>query len=285
MNQTTLARPVSCCGIGLHGGESVAMTMKPAAAGAGIVFERSDLRNGARSFPARFDMVASSALCTVLRNASGATLSTVEHVMAALSGCGIDNALIEVEGSEVPIMDGSAEVFAALIDRAGIARLAAPRRYLRVLREVAVAEGGASARLLPCQARRFRCEIAYDDPRIGSQSARVDLADGAFRAGVSRARTFGLMAEVAGLRARGLALGGSLENAVVVDGGEILNEGGLRYANEFARHKVLDAIGDLALAGAPVLGAFEGYRSGHALNHRLLRALFEDPGAWRYEGE
>ena len=283
VNQTTLARPVSCRGIGLHGGESVAMTLKPAAAGTGIVFERSDLSNGARRFPARFDMVSESPLCTVLGNGSGATLSTVEHIMAALSGCGIDNVLIEVRGGEVPIMDGSAAAFVALIDRAGLAPQPAPRRQLRVLREVAVAADGGSARLLPCSERRFRCEIAYDDPQIGSQSAQVELAAGAFRADIARARTFGLMKEVAGLRARGLALGGSLDNAVVVADGAVLNRDGLRYDNEFARHKLLDAIGDLALAGAPILGAFEGYRSGHALNHRLLQALFEDGSAWRWE--
>ncbi len=283
MNQTTLARPVSCCGIGLHGGESVAMTLKPAASGTGIVFERSDLSNGARRFPARFDMVTESPLCTVLGNGSGATLATVEHIMAALSGCGIDNVLVEVRGGEVPIMDGSAAAFVALIDRAGSVRLDAPRRQLRVLREVAVEDGPGRARLLPCGERRFRCEIAYDNPQIGSQSAQLKLAADAFRAHIARARTFGLMEEVAGMRARGLALGGSLDNAVVVADGAVLNRDGLRYANEFARHKLLDAIGDMALAGAPILGAFEGHRSGHALNHRLLQALFEDDGAWRWE--
>ena len=259
------------------------MTMKPAAAGTGIVFERTDLNNGGRRFPARFDMVSDTFLCTVLRNASGATLSTVEHVMAALAGCGVDNALIEVDGPELPIMDGSSKAFVSLIERAGVETLAAPRRRIRVLRAVEVREGESVARIAPSESRSFRCEIVFDNPRISRQSALFDLDRETFESDVARARTFGLMEEVESLRARGLALGGSLDNAVVVSGDKVLNEDGLRYENEFARHKVLDAIGDLALAGAPVLGAFEGYRSGHALNNRLLRALFADVDAWRRE--
>ncbi|MDG2479648.1 MAG: UDP-3-O-acyl-N-acetylglucosamine deacetylase [Alphaproteobacteria bacterium] len=283
MYQTTLKTPISCTGIGLHSGEKAVMTMKPTEAGSGIAFERTDLSNGARHFPARFDMVSDTFLCTTLRNASGATLATVEHVMAALAGCGIDNVMIEVNGPELPIMDGSSEAFVFLIECAGIEVLEAPRRCVRVLREVSVRDGDRVAQLSPSGDRSFRCEIVYDNPQIATQSASLDLDREAFKSDIARARTFGLMEEVDGLRANGLALGGSLDNAVVVSGEKVLNEGGLRYENEFARHKVLDAIGDLALAGAPILGAFDGYCSGHALNNKLLLALFEDDDAWCWE--
>ncbi len=280
MYQTTLKSPISCTGIGLHSGEKSVMTMKPAEAGTGIVFERTDLVNGARHFPARFDLVSDTFLCTTLRNASGATLSTVEHVMAALAGCGIDNALIEVGGPEIPIMDGSSEAFVFLIDCAGVDVLDAPRRYLRVLQDVKVEDGDKTARLSPANCRSFHCEIVYDNARIARQNASLDLDNDGFKNDVARARTFGLMEDVDTLRANGLALGGSLDNAVVVSGDKVLNEGGLRYDNEFARHKVLDAVGDLALAGAPILGAFDGYCSGHALNNKLLAALFANENAW-----
>ncbi|MBN35078.1 MAG: UDP-3-O-[3-hydroxymyristoyl] N-acetylglucosamine deacetylase [Rhodospirillaceae bacterium] len=281
--QTTLKTPISCTGIGLHSGEKAVMIMHPAEAGTGIVFERTDLSNGARHFPARFDLVADTFLCTTLRNASGATLSTVEHVMAALAGCGVDNVLIEVSGPELPIMDGSSEAFVFLIECAGIEALEAPRRFVRVLREVQVRDGDKTATLSPSANRSFRCEIVYDNEKIARQSAALDLDDDAFKSDVSRARTFGLMEEIDGLRSQGLALGGSLDNAIVVDGDRVLNEGGLRYDNEFARHKVLDAIGDLALAGAPILGSFNGYCSGHGLNNKLLTALFENDDAWCWE--
>lgn len=283
-SQTTLKTAISCNGIGLHSGEKASMTLKPAAPNTGILFERTDLSNGARIFPARYDHVGDTFLCTTLVNASGATLATVEHVMAALSGCGIDNALIEVSGPELPIMDGSAEAFVFLIECAGIVEQAAPRRSLRVLREVEVVDGDKRATLRPSPLRSIACEIVYDNPRIARQRAGVVLSGDVFKNEVSRARTFGLMEEVDGLRANGLALGGSLDNAVVVSGDKVMNEGGLRYHNEFARHKVLDAVGDLALAGAPIIGAFEGYCSGHALNVRLLKALFQDETAWSWVG-
>ncbi len=259
------------------------MTMKPAEASTGIVFKRTDLVNGARHFPAHFDLVSDTFLCTTLRNTSGATLSTVEHVMAALAGCSIENALIEVSGPELPIMDGSSEAFVSLIDCAGTTVLDAPRGYVRVLQEVVVEDGNKHARLTPSASRRFRCEIVYQNERIARQEAAFDLDDDDFKAEVARARTFGLMEEVDSLRENGLALGGSLDNAVVVSGNRVLNEGGLRYDNEFARHKVLDAVGDLALAGAPILGSFDGYCSGHALNNKLLAALFADEEAWCWE--
>ncbi len=259
------------------------MTMRPAAADTGILFERSDLSNGARIFPARYDYVSDTSLCTTLTNASGATLSTVEHVMAALAGCGVDNAVIEVNGPELPIMDGSAEAFVFLLECAGMVELAAPRRSMRVLRKVEVTDGEKRATLTPAPHRSVACEIVYANQRIARQRAGVVLHGDIFKNEVARARTFGLLEEVDGLRANGLALGGSLDNAVVVSGEKVLNEGGLRFHNEFARHKVLDAVGDLALAGAPIIGAFEGYCSGHALNVRLLQALFDDEDAWCWD--
>jgi len=281
--QTTLKSAISCNGIGLHSGERASMTLRPATTNTGVLFERTDLVNGARLFRARYDQVADTFLCTTLTNASGATLSTVEHVMAALSGLGVDNVVVEVHGPELPIMDGSAEAFVFLIECAGIVELAAPRRSVRVLREVEVGEGGKRATLRPSPLRSIACEIVYDNPRIARQRAGFVMTPETFRNEVARARTFGLMEEVEGLRAHGLALGGSLDNAVVVQGDRVLNEGGLRFHNEFARHKVLDAVGDLALAGAPIVGAFEGHCSGHALNVRLLKALFADEDAWCWD--
>jgi UDP-3-O-[3-hydroxymyristoyl] N-acetylglucosamine deacetylase len=281
--QTTLKTAISCNGIGLHSGEKASMTLRPAAPDTGILFERTDLSNGARLFPARYDYVADTFLCTTLKNASGATLATVEHVMAALSGCGVDNVLVEVSGPELPIMDGSAEAFVFLIECAGIVECAAPRRSLRVLREVEVTDGDKRATLRPSRLRSIACEIVYDNARIARQRAGFVMTSETFKDEVARARTFGLMEEVDGLRANGLALGGSLDNAVVVNGDKVMNEGGLRFHNEFARHKVLDAVGDLALAGAPIIGAFEGYCSGHALNVRLLKALFASEDAWCWD--
>jgi UDP-3-O-[3-hydroxymyristoyl] N-acetylglucosamine deacetylase len=258
------------------------MTMHPAPADTGIVFERMDLHNGARLFPARYDFVSDTFLCTTLTNASGATLATVEHVMAAFSGCGIDNVRIEVNNPELPIMDGSASPFVFLIECAGIETLEAARRAVRVTKPVTVQDGDKRASLVPLDGRQVSCEIVYDNERIARQRASVMLTSETFKREVSRARTFGLMEDVAGLQANGLALGGSLDNAVVVSGGKILNEGGLRFDDEFARHKVLDAIGDLALAGAPLIGSFDGYCSGHALNIQLLKALFADDDAWTW---
>ena len=280
--QTTLKTSISCTGIGLHSGEKTSMTMHPAPADTGIVFERMDLHNGARLFPARYDFVSDTFLCTTLTNASGATLATVEHVMAAFSGCGIDNVRIEVNNPELPIMDGSASPFVFLIECAGIGTLEAARRAVRVTKPVTVRDGDKRASLVPLDGRQVSCEIVYDNERIARQRASVMLTSETFKREVSRARTFGLMEDVAGLQANGLALGGSLDNAVVVSGGKILNEGGLRFDDEFARHKVLDAIGDLALAGAPLIGSFDGYCSGHALNIQLLKALFADDDAWTW---
>jgi UDP-3-O-[3-hydroxymyristoyl] N-acetylglucosamine deacetylase len=279
----TLKAPIGCVGTGLHSGRRVALTLRPASAGTGIVFRRTDL---GRDIPALFDRVVDTRLCTAIGDGT-ATVSTIEHVMAALAGSGIDDAVVEVDGPEVPIMDGSAAPFLFLIDCAGIVTTAAPRVAIEVLRPIRVEEaGGAFAELLPGREAAFDAELEIDFPNtaIGRQALALRVSPLAFREALADARTFTLAEDVARLRAAGLAQGGSLANAVVVDGPMILNPGGLRRPDEFVRHKLLDVVGDLALAGAPIRGRFRGARSGHALNNRVLRALFADASAWRMTG-
>ena len=279
--QRTLRAAVPCRGVGVHGGARVGMTLLPAPAGRGIVFQRTDLGGGpAAMVPARWDFVSDTTLCTQLENAAGVRVRTVEHLMAALAAAGVDNVLVQVDGPELPIMDGSARDFCGLIGRVGTAPQAIRRRPVRVLKPVEVREGGAWARLVPADRFSVSCTIRYDHPHIGVQHYDFDPSREDFAEGVGRARTFCLMNDIAGMRARGLAMGGSLGNAVVVSDEGVVNGGGLRFPDEFVRHKVLDAIGDLALAGAPILGRFEGDRSGHGLNHRVLAALFGDAAAW-----
>jgi UDP-3-O-[3-hydroxymyristoyl] N-acetylglucosamine deacetylase len=282
----TLKAPIGCVGDGLHTGRRISMTLHPAAAGAGIQFRRLDL---GVDIPARFEFVTDTRLCTAIAHpgAPEARIGTIEHVMAALAGSGIDDAIIEVDGPEIPILDGSAAPFLFLIDCAGIATSAAPRQIIEVLRPVRVEDGrGAFAELHPNTETAFDAvlEIDYPNTAIGHQSLNFRLTPEAFRASLADSRTFGLAEDVARLHAAGLALGGSLDNAVVVDGPAILNPGGLRHADEFVRHKLLDVVGDLALAGAPLRARFMGNRSGHALNNQLLRALFADAAAWRWAG-
>ena len=282
----TLKAPIGCVGDGLHTGRRMSLTLHPAAAGAGIQFRRVDLGH---DIPARFEFVTDTRLCTAIAhpNAPEVRIGTIEHVMAALAGSGIDDAIIEVDGPEIPILDGSAAPFLFLIDCAGIATSAAPRQIIEVLRPVRVEDGrGAFAELHPNTETAFDAvlEIDYPNTAIGHQSLNFRLTPEAFRASLADSRTFGLAEDVARLHAAGLALGGSLDNAVVVDGPAILNPGGLRHADEFVRHKLLDVVGDLALAGAPLRARFMGNRSGHALNNQLLRALFADAAAWRWAG-
>jgi UDP-3-O-[3-hydroxymyristoyl] N-acetylglucosamine deacetylase len=282
----TLKASIGCVGNGLHSGRRISLTMHPAAAGAGIQFRRTDL---GVDIPARFDFVTDTRLCTSITapTAPTARIGTIEHIMAALAGSGIDDAIIEVDGPEIPILDGSAAPFLFLIDRAGIATSAAQRQVIEVLRPVRVEDGqGAFAELHPNAEAAFDAtlEIDYPNTVIGHQSLNFRLTPEAFRANLADSRTFGLAEDVARLHEAGLALGGSLDNAVVVDGMTILNPGGLRHADEFIRHKMLDVVGDLALAGAPLRARFIGSRSGHALNNQLLRALFADTAAWRWVG-
>jgi UDP-3-O-[3-hydroxymyristoyl] N-acetylglucosamine deacetylase len=276
--QNTLKAPIGCVGIGVHTGARVQLRLVPAPAGHGIVFRRTDL---CLDIPARFDCVVDTRLCTVLAHETNpaARVGTVEHLMAALSGCGIDNVLVEVDGPELPILDGSAAPYAFLVDCAGIAEQDAPRRTLEVRRTVRVADGAAWAELRPLSTRGFELAMSIDfsAAAIGSQALSVRLTPDSFRREIASARTFAIAADIERLRESGLARGGSLDNAVVVDGAKVLNPAGLRRPDEFVRHKLLDAVGDLALAGAAIQGRFVGSRSGHTLNNKLLRALFAEP--------
>lgn len=280
--QMTLAVPVVIEGTGLHSGKTIRMTLRPADADHGIVFRRVDLEGGrdATDIRARHDHVVETTMSTVIGNAAGARVGTIEHLMAALSGLRIDNALIEIDGEEVPVLDGSAEVFVERIEAAGLMALDAPRRAIRILKPVVIEDGAKRAALLPGDGFRLAFEIDFDNPVIGRQAVEADLYDPCFADDILRARTFGFLKDQEALKAAGLGRGASLENAIVIDGENILNEEGLRYEDEFVRHKVLDAVGDLSLSGLPLLGRYEGARSGHAMNNRVLRALMADETAW-----
>ncbi|MGM0583074.1 MAG: UDP-3-O-acyl-N-acetylglucosamine deacetylase [Pseudomonadota bacterium] len=281
--QATLRSPIDFRGHGLHSGRPARLRLLPASANYGIWFKRTDIRDRDALIPARWDAVADTRLCTVLANADGVTVSTVEHLMAALAGSGVGNALIEIDGPEIPIMDGSARPFAEAIRAAGLRALDGESRAIRILAPVEVKDAGRLARLEPAERFELDFGIDFDAPAIGAQSKRLALVNGAVLDQLADSRTFCLRAEVEAMRASGLALGGSLDNAVVVDGERVLNPGGLRHPDEFVRHKMLDAVGDLALAGAPILGRYVGRRAGHEMNNRILRALFARPDAWRLE--
>jgi UDP-3-O-[3-hydroxymyristoyl] N-acetylglucosamine deacetylase len=276
--QRTLKAPIGCVGVGLHSGLRVNMTLRPAEPGHGIVFRRTDL---GVDVPARFDNVVDTRLATVLGLAAGGPrIGTVEHLMAALAGSEIDNVLVEVDGPELPILDGSAAPYLFLLDCAGSVEQETPRTVLHVNRPVCVSDGDAFAEFRPATPGRSGLHVAmsieFSAAAIGRQALTLDLTPDSFRRELARARTFTLVQEIDRMRAAGFARGGSLDNAVVVDQARVLNPAGLRMPDEFARHKVLDAVGDLALAGAPLFGRFIAHRSGHALNNRLLRALFNE---------
>lgn len=286
--QTTLRNRIGCSGIGLHTGQPVRLTIFPAAPGTGIVFRRvdlcaaADLNNDAVRVAARHENVASTQLGSTLRNKAGVTVATVEHLMSAFAGCGIDNALVDIDGPELPVLDGSAAPFVMLLECAGIARLPIPRRFIRVLETVCVEEDGKSASLSPSDGESFGFEIDFDCSAIGRQSYLYNAGTQDYKTEIAPARTFGFLHEVEHLQSLGLARGGSLQNAVVLDGDGVLNTEGLRFADEFVRHKILDAIGDLYLAGARIIGRFDACRAGHGLNYKLLQALFATPKAWEY---
>jgi UDP-3-O-[3-hydroxymyristoyl] N-acetylglucosamine deacetylase len=281
-SQQTLKAPIGCVGVGLHTGRRVNLMLRPAPANHGIVFRRTDL---GVDIPARFDRVVETRQATVLGLPGGPTIATVEHVMAALTGCGVDNALVEVDGPEPPILDGSAAPFVFLLDCAGRIEQHVSRVFIEVRRPVRISEGDAFAELRPSAPGTTGLDVAisidFAAAAIGRQALSLRLTSDSFRHELARARTFALAEEIAQLRAAGLAQGGSLENAVVVEQAKVLNPAGLRMPDEFVRHKLLDAVGDLGLAGAPIWGRFNGHRSGHTLNNRLLRALFANPLAWR----
>jgi UDP-3-O-[3-hydroxymyristoyl] N-acetylglucosamine deacetylase len=281
--QTTLRDQVTVTGIGVHSGSRVALTLHPAEADTGIVFLRSGGGQPDRELKANYRSVTATEFATVLGDHSGPAISTTEHVLAALRALGIDNAVVEVDGAEVPIMDGSAAPFVAAIDQVGIAIQSAARRYIQVLKPVRVAKNGCYGELRPhSRGLRIEAEIEFDHPLIGRQTLGVDVTPNGFRNDLARARTFGFMRDVAKLWSAGYALGASFENTVVVAEDRILNPEGMRFADEFVRHKAVDAIGDLALAGAPLIGAYRSVRGGHKLNHAVLTALMADSTAWTY---
>ncbi|WP_300296194.1 UDP-3-O-acyl-N-acetylglucosamine deacetylase [Ferrovibrio sp.] len=279
--QKTLKNRIKCSGIGLHSGAKVHMVLNPAAPDTGVVFRRTDLA-GQPLVHARYDQVSDLRMCTTVAAGEGVSIGTVEHLMAALSGMGVDNVLVDLDGPEVPVMDGSSAPFVFLIECADLIDQVAPRRYLKVLKSIEVREGNAGAALHPDDGFTIDFEIEFANQMIGRQSAEFQLEPGRFKADIARARTFGFVQEVEQLRSMGLARGGSLENAVVLGHDRILNDDGLRYDDEFVRHKILDALGDLYLAGAPIIGRYEGHRSGHALNNKLLKTLFADQSAYAW---
>jgi UDP-3-O-[3-hydroxymyristoyl] N-acetylglucosamine deacetylase len=277
--QTTLARPCRIAGVGIHGGQPVTMTVNPAPADSGVVFVRTDGPERL-DIPARADKVRDTRLATVIGE-GGSTVSTVEHLMAALCGLGVDNAVVEVDGPETPIGDGSAADFVAAIEQAGVRSLDAPRRYLEILQPVEVSGPGKRAALVPASGFELSVEIVFDAAAIGRQQLDVAVNPAAFKDQIAAARTFGFIAEVEQLRAMGLGRGASLENTIVVDGDHVLNPETLGRPDDFVRHKALDALGDLALIGHPLLGRYEASCSGHALKHALVTAVLARPEAWR----
>ncbi|GGA03855.1 MAG: UDP-3-O-acyl-N-acetylglucosamine deacetylase [Rhodobacteraceae bacterium] len=282
--QTTLRSAVSFQGVGLHSGKPARMTVRPAGAEHGIWFKRTDILLGDALVPARWDAVEVTPLCTRIVNGAGVTVSTIEHIMAALAGCGVHNALVEIDGPEVPILDGSAAPFVRGILSRGVRALHASVVAIEVLLPVSVhtAKGWASlSPARPGQGLTMDFHIAFDDAAIGTQDKSLDLANGSFVRELCDSRTFCRQADVEMMQANGLALGGTYENAVVVDGDDVLSPGGLRHDDEAVRHKMLDALGDLFTAGAPIIGHYEGHKAGHAITNMLLRELFANPDAYR----
>jgi UDP-3-O-[3-hydroxymyristoyl] N-acetylglucosamine deacetylase len=280
VQQRTLKNVIRATGVGLHSGEKVYLTLRPAPVDAGIVFRRVDL-DPVVEIPADAGLVSETTLCTGLARA-GAKVQTVEHLMSALAGLGIDNLYVDLSAAEVPIMDGSSGPFVFLLQSAGIVEQAAAKRFIRIKRTVEVREGDKVARFEPYDGFRLGFTVEFDHPAIPSSQSRaeVEFSTENYVQEVSRARTFGFMRDLEYMRERNLGLGGSMDNAIVLDEFRVLNDDGLRYADEFVRHKILDAVGDLYLAGHPIIGAFEGFKSGHALNNKLVRALLAERSAW-----
>ncbi|MCX2721888.1 UDP-3-O-acyl-N-acetylglucosamine deacetylase [Roseibium salinum] len=277
--QTTLADQVTLTGIGVHSGEPASITLLPADAGVGIIFTRTD-QETSTEVPALWNKVSATALCTVLGDPSKEGVSTVEHLMAALFGMGIDNVIAEIDGPEMPIMDGSSKAFVDAIEQVGVKKLDRGRRYLKIKKTVRVDNGGAWCELHPHSGTKFDITIDFDTPLIGRQQFVSDLTPEVFREDLCRARTFGRVKDVEQLWKMGFALGSSLENSVAIGDDKVLNPEGTRWPDEFARHKALDAVGDLALAGLPILGLYRSYKGGHKMNHSILVKLFEDPSAF-----
>tara|TARA_B100002019_G_scaffold266789_1_gene257351 strand:+ start:1939 stop:2859 length:921 start_codon:yes stop_codon:yes gene_type:complete len=283
IKQRTLQQAISATGIGLHKGNKVNLTLRPAPANTGLIFRRTDLEP-AVDIPARADWVRDTQLCTCLINEENIRISTVEHLLAALAGVGIDNAIIEVDSHEIPIMDGSSHPFVYLLQSAGIEEQSAAKKFIRIKEPVRVEEGDKWAELLPHDGFRIDFAIDFDHPAIADtgQTVSMDFSANAFIKDISRARTFGFMKDIEYLRKNNLALGGSFDNAVVLDDFRVLNNDGLRYDDEFVKHKMLDAVGDLYMGGHSILGHLRAYKSGHALNNQLLQAVLETESAWEF---
>lgn len=279
--QNTVKSSVSFIGIGLHSGAPVHMTIRPASADYGVWFRRTDILLGDAMIPARWDLVNQGPLCTKIVNAAGVEVSTIEHVMAALAGCGVHNALIEIDRPEVPILDGSAAEFVQGILDCGVLPLNKPVRAIEILKPITVQNGAAKATFAPSETLLIDFHIDFEDAAIGVQSKTLNMSNGSFVRELCTSRTFCRQSDVEAMHAAGLALGGTMENAVVVDGDIILSPGGLRQPDEAVRHKMLDALGDITLAGAPILGHYTGIRAGHSLTNALLRELFATPDAYR----
>lgn len=283
--QQTINFPVVCAGVGVHSGARARIVMKPAAAGTGIRFRRTDCTDRDNEIVARGDYVTEVQLGTTLTNGDGVSVATVEHLLAACAGIGVDNLLIEIDGPEVPIMDGSSAVYCELLLAAGLRTQSAFRRRIRVLETVSVGEGVKTASLSPSPDNflSIHAKIEFESRAIGTQQMSLRLLPGMFARDIAFARTFGFAQDVEKLKSMGLARGGSLDNAVVLDGDDIVNPEGLRSSDEFVRHKILDAVGDLMLAGAPIAGVYEARQPGHALNNKLVRALLANRDAWCWE--
>ncbi len=282
--QKTLKNTIRCTGIGLHGGKKVYLSLRPAPENTGIVFHRVDL--GGALIPARVEIVSDTRLCSTISDGKGAQVSTVEHLLAAFAGLGVDNAYVDLDGPEVPIMDGSAAPVVFLIQCAGIVSQKVRKRWIRIKKPVSVTHDNKQASFEPSNRFRISFLIDFDHPLLSEQGVDIDVTETTFIKDVSRARTFGFLKDIEMLRSNGLTQGGSLDNAIVMGDFRILNEGGLRYETEFVRHKIIDAIGDLYLLGHPIIGHFKGVRSGHALNNLLLRKLLTRADAWEFvEGD
>ncbi len=279
--QQTLAGPAIFAGVGVHTGEHVRVFVRPAKANAGITFVRTDVTDRDNRVSSFGECVTKTQLGTVVSNNAGVSVATIEHLMAAFWALGVDNALVELDGPEIPIMDGSAEPFIQILDHVGVRELTAIRQSIEILSPIEVVDGDKVARLVPAAQFEMAFEIDFDNATVGRQSVDMVMDGEAFRAELADCRTFGFLTEVEMLRSMGLARGGSLDNCVVIDGDRILNPEGLRRPDEFVRHKALDAIGDLYLLGQPIIGRFEGVRAGHGVNNLLVRALLAQPQAWR----
>ncbi len=283
--QQTIERPAVCAGIGVHSGEKARLVLKPAPVGSGVVFRRTDLDATDIEIRAHADSVSDTRLGTTLTNEAGVSVAVVEHLMAALAGLGVDNLIIEIDGPEVPIMDGSSAVYCELLLQAGLKTQTAPRRRIRILERVEIIDGPKRATLSPSDdtVLSLRARIEYEDSVIGIQQMALRMAPGMFARDLAFARTYGFARDVDMLRAIGLARGGSLDNAIVLEDGAVMNPEGLRAEDEFVRHKMLDAVGDLMLTGAPIAGSYDAVQPGHALNNALVRKLLATPSAWCWE--